>query len=527
MNVHAPQQTTSYGIIVERLNQPVYIRHKGQLIAQSANAKVMYETRHSPAIYIPVADMIAPLSEPTAHRTFCPFKGTADYRDLLSPMGTLSNIAWQYNCSFSDAHEICNHVSFLTHDDLEIDTGKNEILDPQYRSISGPLVDWLLRDAAYIATPEAFTEALADKMIEQGFALSRLSVLAWSLHPMIAGKHYLWSKTKEELQVFAPSYAIYDEPKYRNSPMLHVSQGLGGVRHRLTAGNEITAFPILEDLQNEGATDYVAMPLPFSDGRINVMTVATDTPDGFSTEHLGLIFECSAVIARFYEVFMQRENAKSLLETYVGKRSGARVLGGEIRRGDGDEIDAAIMFCDLRGSTLLEDLLGRKAYIALLNTFFESTSDLIEENGGEVLKFIGDAVLAVFPAGSNPDLARQNALTAARLIVQALKPIGAEMGVPDLDCAIGIAFGSVTYGNIGSRERLDFTVIGQAANIAARLGDYGKSINAQIVVDDQSLCKTCTATAQPLGPLKLHNVSRSVVSYAIPPENNDCSDIRS
>ncbi len=514
MNVQAPPSRPGYGILVEQLNKPIYVRHKGQLIAQSSRAKVMYETRLPPAIYIPTADLIAPLSAPTALKTFCPFKGTATYRDLQSPAGTVPNIAWQYDCAFSEAHEICNHICFGPHEDLEVDPGDNDLANPTYRNISGPLIDWLLRDAAYIATPDAFTEALVEKFIEQGIALSRMSVLVWSLHPMIAGRNFIWTKGESELQVRAPSYEIYDEPKYRDSPMRHVSKGLGGVRHRLTKGNEIGAFPILEDLQRAGATDYVAMPLPFSDGRINVMTVASDHPDGFTTENLGLIFECSAVIARYYEVFMQRENAKSLLETYVGKRSGARVLGGEIRRGDGDEIDAAIMFCDLRGSTLLEETLGRRAYISLLNTFFEGVSDIIEDNGGEVLKFIGDAVLAVFPAGADADRAREQALRSARFIVQALGPMGAECETPDLDCAIGIAFGSVTYGNIGSRERLDFTVIGQAANIAARLGDYGKTIGEQIVVDDKSLCQTCTAT--PLGALALHNVSTPVTSYAIP-----------
>lgn len=105
-----------------------------------------------------------------------------------------------------------------------------------------------------------------------------------------------------------------------------------------------------------------------------------------------------SVIGRFYEVFSQKENARTLLETYLGQRTGARVLGGEIRRGDGDDIDAAIMFCDLRGSTSLEEKLGRAAYIQLLNQFFETTSTIVQNHGGEVLKFIGDAILAVFPA---------------------------------------------------------------------------------------------------------------------------------
>jgi class 3 adenylate cyclase len=332
---------------------------------------------------------------------------------------------------------------------------------------------------------------------------------------MIAGKNFIWQRKTGEVTTYAPSYEIHDHPAYQNSPLRHVSNGLGGVRQRLDGTASQSSFPIIEDLRKEGATDYVAMPLPFSDGRTNVLTLTSDHPNGFSTTNLGLIFECSAVIAKYYEVFMQTENARALLETYVGKRSGARVLGGEIRRGDGDEIDAAIMFCDLRGSTRKEETMGREAYIDLLNEFFETTSTLVDENGGEVLKFIGDAVLAVFPAGEDPAEAQKNAIQAARSIVQTLKTLREEDG-HDCECAIGISFGRVTYGNVGSRERLDFTVIGQAANIAARLGDYGKTRDLSVVVSGNALCDGIGSTD--LGELRLHNVSDPVRAWALTQE---------
>ena len=362
-------------------------------------------------------------------------------------------------------------------------------------------------------TPEEFTQILAEKLREQGVYLSRMAVMVWSLHPMIAGKNFVWKKDSGEVNTFAPTYEIHDHPAYQNSPLRHVSNGMGGVRHRIGGDHPTDAFPILEDLRKEGATDYVAMPLRFSDGRINVMTLTSDHPTGFSTANLGLIFECSAVISRYYEVFMQRENAQSLLETYVGKRSGARVLGGEIHRGDGDDIDAAIMFCDLRGSTRLEEELGRAAYIKLLNQFFETTSTIIHDHGGEVLKFIGDAVLAVFPAGDAPVEARKQALNSAQAIVARLKEIAKEDGGHHCECAIGIAYGGVTYGNVGSQERLDFTVIGQAANIAARLGDYGKSLGHPIVVSGDIVNNV--VKSKHLGAVSLHNVSQPVESHAI------------
>jgi adenylate cyclase len=335
------------------------------------------------------------------------------------------------------------------------------------------------------------------------------------LHPLIAGKNYVWSKKTNEVSTFAPSYEIHAHPGFVNSPLRHVSNGLGGVRQNLNVDYPINSFPIMEDLRAEGATDYVAMPLQFSDGRRHVMSLTSDHPDGFTTANLGLIFECSSVVSRFFEVFMLKENAQSLLDTYVGQRSGARVLGGDIRRGDGDDINAAIMCCDMRGSTALEEKMGRAAYIALLNQFFEITSDCVNAHQGEILKFIGDAVLAVFPAGDDSAAARSNALQAARDIVIQLNQLRSTGSDQGCDCSIGMAFGGVTYGNVGSRERLDFTVIGQAANVAARLGDYGKTVGHRIVATDDFLIGDCQSIQ--LGAIALRNVAVPVPCHAFDP----------
>ncbi|WP_424833830.1 DUF427 domain-containing protein [Ruegeria sp.] len=516
MNVHATPKPKGYGISVERLKSRVAIYRGDILLAESSNAKVMYETRLPPAIYIPREDLRVELSPETELQTFCPFKGTATYHDISLPGERLTNSIWAYEDALPESAAIQGHIGFMPDAFTHIDFGENRLREPDDGNISGPLIDWLMRGASEIQTPEDFTKALAEKMLEHGIAIQRLSILAWSLHPLIAGKHYIWEKDSAEISTHIPTYEIHDHPAFINSPLRHVSNGLGGVRQRLNTDNPHNSFPIMEDLRAKGGTDYVAMPLPFSDGRTNVLTLTSDHPDGFTTENLGLTFECSSVIARFYEVFMQRENAQVLLETYVGKRTGARVLGGEIRRGDGDDIDAAIMFCDLRNSTTLEEQLGRGAYINLLNTFFETVSGIVHENDGEVLKFIGDAVLAVFPAGENAAEARSNAQRTAVEIVERLAELRQSETDHGCDCSIGLSYGRVTYGNVGSRERLDFTVIGHAANIAARLGEYSKSTGYRIVVsqDIEPACKN----AVPLGPIKLHNVSAPIACYALQTE---------
>ena len=211
----------------------------------------------------------------------------------------------------------------------------------------------------------------------------------------------------------------------------------------------------------------------------------------------------------------QRENSRTLLETYLGKRTGQRVLGGEIRRGDGDEIDAAILFCDLRGSTALEESLERTGYLELLNAFFEGVTDIVNEYEGEVLKFMGDAVLASFPVQGQAEEARRQALEAANRIAENFdQPTRQNPDFP-ISCAIGLAYGPVTYGNVGSRERLDFTVIGRAANLSARLSDFAKE-NGMSVVMTKDFAEG-HAACLPLGEIELHNIAGPQLCFALPP----------
>lgn len=499
-----------YGIETRTLQSTVTARHGDTLLAKSDRAKIMFETRLPPAIYFPPEDVLVPLGKNTDLQTFCPFKGTAQYYDLTLPGETLPNAIWSYAAVLPESRGIEGHLAFMPAAGVEINLGSNEMQYPTWGNISSPVVDWLLRQAGYITSPHDLLAAFARQLISNDVALSRISVMIWSLHPMIAGKIYIWDKSTDSVETFAPTYEIHNNPAFKNSPLQHVSNGLGGVRQKLAADYADNSFPIMEDLKAKGATDYVAMPLPFSDGQINVMTITSDHPDGFSTPNLGLIFECVFMISRLFEVFSQREDAQALLETYVGKRTGARVLGGNIRRGDGDEIDAAILFCDLRGSTRLEEEMDRQAYITLLNHFFETTSNSVDDAGGEVLKFIGDAVLAVFPAGDDKDEACRRALAAGRSIVRALAK-GRDALV--CTCSIGIEFGRVTYGNVGSQERLDFTVIGQAANVAARLCDHGKSVDHTIIASAN--VAAVDGDTVDLGKINLRNVSTAMRCFGV------------
>ncbi|MCR9138318.1 MAG: DUF427 domain-containing protein [Alphaproteobacteria bacterium] len=509
MNVQSKPEAGKYRLEVNPVKGTVTARHDGKVLAQSDAARVMLETRLDPVVYFPFEDVRATLLETSDHRTFCPFKGTATYWDVKVEDTIIKNGAWTYHNALPESRDIEDYVSFTPEalSSLEMpgpDGGKIN-----RGNISGPTVDWIMREAWLCTSPDELTGAIARKLMEDGIAVSRISVMIWSLHPMIAGRNYVWSKRTDDVEVNTPSHDILNHPAFANSPLRHVANGLGGVRQRLQGEPEEFQFPIINDLKAEGATDYVAMPLHFSNGRINVMTLTCDHPKGFTTANLGLIFECSAVIGRLYEVFTLRDNAAALLETYLGKRTGARVLGGEIRRGDGDQIDAAILFADLRNSSRLAETMDRESYLELLNGFFETTTQIINARDGEVLKFIGDAVLAIFPANEDSRQACEQALASACEIANSLdQDKDSETG-----CAIGLAFGDVTYGNVGSQERLDFTVIGTAANVAARLSDLGKKLEHPVVATPEFAQSTATDMTA-LGQFDLHNVSTSVEAFA-------------
>ncbi|MDD9908842.1 MAG: DUF427 domain-containing protein [Ahrensia sp.] len=509
------QKTSNdYAISVELLPSPVLAMRGDVVLADSDHAKLMHETRLPDIVYFPREDVQTPLRTNADRKTFCPFKGTATYFDVVLPNGVFEAGAWSYQRALKEGKSVEGLIAFTPELATEIDFGSNQPKAVVDGAITGPTVDWLMREAWLCQTPEDLTAAIARIFLADGIAVSRMSVMIWSLHPLIAGKNYIWTRQSDSIATYTPSYDIHDNPAFVNSPLRHVSNGLGGVRQRLDIDEAEFSFPIMQDLKQAGATDYVAMPLPFSNGQINVFTLTSDHPDGFTTPNLGLVFECSTVLSRFYEVFALKENAQSLLDTYLGPRTGRRVLGGEIRRGDGDEIDAAIVLCDLRGSTKLESTLGREAYLDLLNTFFEKVTDIINAHGGEVLKFIGDAVLAIFPADSTSGIACKQAIESARQIVLDVCLAKTEWNNERLiDCAIGIDFGRVTYGNIGSRERLDFTVIGAAANIAARLADHCK-ISGQRILARRSVAGVDPHTTA-LGVIELPNVDGPIEACAI------------
>lgn len=504
---------TEYSVLVEPVGSLALARRGDVVLAKSDKALVLHETRRPSTVYFPMTDIRVIHTRCAAKRSFCPIKGTATWFDLRIGESEIRQAAWCYETPQPEIARVQHLLAFDPYGAADIIVDGQPLKQPSHGHMSGPLVDWILRDAPRLSSPEALTSAIGDVLNDHGISISRLSVFNWSLHPLVAGQNHIWLRHRQEVVTFTASYDILETPGFVNSPMRYAAQGLGGVRQRLDGSPLEFEFPVFDDLKKKGVTDYAALPMATEQGPSNLLTLACDHPDGFTTADLGVVSECADMLGRLYENFALRDNARALLNTYLGRRTAARVLSGEIRRGDGDTIDAAILFCDLRDSTALEKRLSRGAYLSLLNAFFEVVTETVFEHGGEVMKFIGDAVLAIFPAEEGPRSACQQASQTALEVLKRVQDSKRERDMR-FDCATGIAFGEVTYGNVGSLDRLDFTVIGEATNLAARMAEYSKTVAGGIVAAGEHAW-FASDHAQPLGEISVRGIDEKVTAWSL------------
>jgi adenylate cyclase len=297
-----------------------------------------------------------------------------------------------------------------------------------------------------------------------------------------------------------------------NSPIRIAYEGGGPVRYDLTAPAQEGEFPILQDLRSEGYTDYVVHSVPFADGSRKALSLATQRAGGFDADELRLFEAMIPAVAFNLEVQALRRTARTLLDTYVGQQSGGRVLEGQIQRGTGETIRAVIWLCDLRGFTNLSEALSREVLIDLLNCYFGPMCDAVASQGGEILKFIGDAMLAIFPIGQDTanDTAKtcQAALIAAERAQAALREENerrGRAGLPRIEYGLALHLGDVMYGNIGSDTRLDFTVIGPAVNLTARIESMCRQLGPQLLLSSEFV-KSGGIAAKSVGTFSLKGV---------------------
>lgn len=351
-----------------------------------------------------------------------------------------------------------------------------------------PLLGWLEGPGRRLIETEAFVEALGEQLVEIGLPIDRITTGIPMLHPQIASSSVVWEPARlaheRQWQMTSLTRSMYER-----SPLYVVYRGDGPVRAKVTPEPQSDEFPIIQDLREEGFTDYIALPAPFSDGTIKAMTFATRQECGFKDAEIAALQVLMPHFAYLLEIQTLRRTARVLLDTYVGRISGQRVLQGQIKRGQGEDLRAIIWFSDLRGFTELSDALSNEALIALLNDYFGALTRAVEEQQGETLKFIGDAMLAIYPiaTASSGRKAAQRALASARSAQARIAEINLarkSAGQAVIQWGLALHVGEVHYGNIGGETRLDFTVIGPAVNLAARLQSLSARLGEGCVISD-------------------------------------------
>ncbi|MBR0827278.1 adenylate/guanylate cyclase domain-containing protein [Bradyrhizobium manausense] len=383
------------------------------------------------------------------------------------------------------------------------------------------ITDWLIDGARSAASPSLMMAESCERMVAAGLPLWRVGVFIRTLHPEIFGRNFIWKQGAAEVEVGTVDFEIQETPGFKRSPLsLVFSEGLE-VRGDPN-GPEAERFPFLVDLRNEGATDYLALPLHFLDNTFHAMTLTTRQPGGFTDEQVAVLRSMAKPLTRITEIITLRRTASMLLDTYVGNRAGERIMGGQIRRGHAETMQAVIWLSDLRGFTALSDRLPAETVVQILNQYFDCQVAAIRAHGGEVLKFMGDGLLAVFPIDEYVGDASQvcsRVLEAARESRASVEALSIPVGEVIERFRFGVALhvGHILYGNIGGGNRLDFTCIGRAVNLAARLekitGRLGRT-----VVASESFVGVCNAGWTELGEFPIAGFSEAQRVYGLAEE---------
>ena len=329
-----------------------------------------------------------------------------------------------------------------------------------------------------------FVRDLAERLRAGGLPLWRVSLALLTKHPEVLWRTVQWHEV-DGVKVLERQHQTSQEPFFTDSPVALLIRGAAPIRVRLTPGD--LPYPVCRDLRELGGTDYYAQGLTFLNGETSYVSWATRDAGGFDDETIRALDAIAPSLARRVELESAYHATRTLLGVYLGRNAARRVLDGAFKRGGGELIPAAIWFCDLRDFTVMSDRMAPQRVVKTLDAYFDRVAGAVTARGGEVLKFIGDAILAIFPlpVGDDASAACRNALHAAEEALAALAALNQEPGAEDpLTIGVALHLGEVMYGNIGSKERLDFTVISSAVNETCRLEALCKVLKTPLAMSE-------------------------------------------
>ncbi len=381
-----------------------------------------------------------------------------------------------------------------------------------------PVLSWIAVQGRLISDPIRLLQGLSQTLRAAGAPVDRILVGILTLHPQVGAWSLSWNSKDDRVEYVLRERGVMISVSYVGSPLQKVREHGNVVRRRLHEIG-IRDHATYHDLVAAGMTDYLAMPMTFSDGHRNFTSFATLAPGGFTEDDIAKLAVLPLWLGPIYEAIEERNVSVTLLNTYVGSQTGHQILNGLIKRGDGETIRAAIWLSDLRDFTSINEQLPPNEVLAILNSYFEFVANAVTPRGGEILHFIGDAVLVIFRA-LNGDDARAVCNAAIESAVDAFDKLEAfnvqrqRNGQLPIRFGVGLHVGVVSYGNIGSLDRLSFTVVGPAVNRTARLESLTKEVGVPLLLS-RELAEMADRRVESLGPFIMKGVAEPQEVFAL------------
>lgn len=401
------------------------------------------------------------------------------------------------------------------------------------------LLDWAADKATACKSIPRLLDSYCNFLCRHGFAIRRCNMTTATIHPLMHNTRHVWfdratdpGPINPDVVVARRQYAFGDSlidevyfnsgsarnPQFLASPFFVIEQE-GELHERIRGTGETQRFPVFEDLAALGCSDYYGATLQNYSGLRQAIGLATDRPGGFGEQGVGELKESLRLLSLLLNTVIEADTKNTLATAYLGQDPGQRVCAGMIHRGEVVSIDAAVWFSDIRNFTASGEELPPEQLVARLNAYFDVVVGAIHGAGGEVLKYIGDAVLAIFPVSAERGageacLAAVRALHDATQRLASLNEGALARGKPELAHGVGLHVGTTSYGNIGGHERLDFTVIGRTVNIASRIESQCKPMGA-VALCSREFVELAGIPARSLGSFELKGVAGQVELYAL------------
>jgi adenylate cyclase len=398
---------------------------------------------------------------------------------------------------------------------------KFDLLGPEDTWSLAGVATWLSVEGRRLQDPLELIEALSNQLEGAGAKVDRIAVMSRTLHPQFAGWSVRWSKTLG-LHRGSIEHRAGGSDAFIGSPVQYVQESKRSFRQRISTQAQEGEHGLVRDLRQAGITDYLALPMAYGDSLVSVLSFATASVDGFSETDIARYNALANLLSPLIEIIGVRRTTLGLLNTFVGPRIGERILHGQVKRGDGEKIDAAFWYSDLRGFTNLSETLPTPELLSLLNDYFENCAAAATARGGEILQFIGDAILIVFEIGKCGD--RANVCAAALdAAVEAFSSIAVlnhrrkRAGHALIEFGLGLHVGTVTHANVGSPDRLAFNVVGPAVNTTARIQSMSKELHTPLLMSAE-FSKHIQTPLKSLGSHDLRGVASAQELFTVSDE---------